>query len=165
MTHTPIDVCLAGCGSIAATWVKTPAFLESVRLVALVDRTVDRAKRFGRDHGFEAVHCDDDVARAVRVSGARAVFDCTIPEAHPAVTIAALEAGCDVLGEKPMALDLADARRMVETARRTGRLYAVTQTQRWAPGMRRFRAFLESGVLGRLCEFHVDFYGDRKSVV
>jgi len=48
------------------------------------------------------------------------VFDVTTPDAHRETVVSALELGCDVLGEKPMASDMEDAWEMVKAAQRHG---------------------------------------------
>jgi len=86
------------------------------------------------------------------------VFDCTVPEAHAAITIAALENGCHVLGEKPLADSMENARKMVAAAKKAGRLYAVIQNRRYDKNIRRLKAFLDSGVLGRVGSISSDFF-------
>jgi len=86
------------------------------------------------------------------------VFDVTVPEAHDKVVIPALQAGCQVLGEKPMSVSTERARSMVQAADQAGRLYAVIQNYRYRPPIQAFRSFLASGRLGPIEELHADFY-------
>src|SRR5207249_5593535 len=85
-------------------------------------------------------------------------FDCTLPKAHKRVTLTALKHGCHVLGEKPMAENMRDAREMVAAAQRANRLYAVTTQRRYMPQIRAVRKLVESGKLGRLTTLNSDFY-------
>jgi predicted dehydrogenase len=87
-----------------------------------------------------------------------AVFDCTVPTAHPTVTLTALARGCHVLGEKPIAPTLDEAHRMVAAAGAAGKLYAVIQNRRFDRNIRRLRAFLDSGVIGPLTTVSSAFY-------
>ena len=86
---------------------------------------------------------------------------CTLPAALSAaitvktnlcVTLTALEHGCHVLGEKPLADSLAHAREMVAAAKQAGKIYAVIQNRRYLPQIRRLRNFLESGAIGELTD-------------
>jgi predicted dehydrogenase len=86
------------------------------------------------------------------------VFDCTLPEAHCEVTLTALAHGCHVLGEKPLADTLEQAQHMVAAAQEAGKRYAVIQNRRYDARIRRLRAFLEGGALGRLTTVHSDFF-------
>jgi len=54
------------------------------------------------------------------------VLDLTVPEAHCRVTCTALQASIQVIGEKPMAATMTEARRMVRAAEETGKLYMVS---------------------------------------
>ena len=83
------------------------------------------------------------------------VVDVTIPEAHPEVTLLALSRGLPVLGEKPMATTMRDARRMVEASERTGKLYMVSQSRRYDPGLVAYRRLVEG--LGALGILYADF--------
>ena len=85
------------------------------------------------------------------------LVDVSVPEAHPAVTIAALEAGLDVIGEKPMAPTMEEARRMIVTARRTGRTYMVSQSRRFDPNLLAYRDLI-AGRLGDLGLLAADFF-------
>lgn len=69
---------------------------------------------------------------------------------HPSIAIDALEAGAHVLLEKPMAIQVADADAMIETARRTGRLLAVNFQHRSRPEIRAAYEMIQNGMLGRL---------------
>ncbi len=67
---------------------------------------------------------------------------------HAAPTIAALEAGCDVMVPKPLAASVADGRAMVDAARRTGRLLAVDFHKRSDPRTLAAAQRVRSGALG-----------------
>jgi len=75
---------------------------------------------------------------------------CLPPSLHAEVTIAALKAGKHVFCEKPIALDAADARRMVATARRTGRLLMVGHVLPFFPEYRFAYRAITGGKYGRL---------------
>ena len=86
------------------------------------------------------------------------VFDLTIPAAHHAITLTALRHGCHVLGEKPISNTIEQARDMVAAAARAGRIYAVSQNRRYGLGVRRLRAFLDSGALGSCHDRSLRFF-------
>lgn len=84
------------------------------------------------------------------------VVDVSIPEAHEAITIEALEAGMPVLGEKPMSTSLESAQRMIAASERTGKLYMVSQSRRYDGRQEAFRQAV--GEIGELGILNVDFY-------
>jgi predicted dehydrogenase len=69
---------------------------------------------------------------------------------HPVIAIEAMQAGAHVLVEKPMAIQVADADAMIETARRTGRLLAVNFQHRTRPEVRAAYDLIQNGALGNL---------------
>lgn len=74
----------------------------------------------------------------------------TEPRTHADIAVAAMETGRHVLCEKPLALTIAAARRMVEAADRTGRRLATAENYRRGGANRIARAVIESGLLGRI---------------
>jgi predicted dehydrogenase len=82
-------------------------------------------------------------------------IDAAVPSTHTEVTIACLEAGLLVLGEKPMATSLKDARAMVAAADRTGLLFSVSQSRRYNAQVRALKEAAERlGEIGMVvCSF------------
>mgnify|MGYP006274810679 CR=1 FL=1 len=150
---------LVGCGGISDAWMKAAALHEHAELRGVVDLNPDAAKAFVARHDLTgAVHVGTDLAEAIDATSAQVVFDLTVPEAHCDVTCTALENGCHVLGEKPMAATMHQARRMVTAAKASGNIYAVTQTRRFIPQLQRLKQFLDSGAIGRVHSAHADFF-------
>jgi len=90
---------------------------------------------------FEAVLTDDQVDLVVLA---------TPNHVHAPQAIAALEAGKHVVVDKPMALDRAEADRMIAAARGAGRLLTVFQNRRWDGDYLTVRRLLDDGTLGEL---------------
>lgn len=82
---------------------------------------------------------------------------CTSNATHADITVKALESGKHVLCEKPMATNSADARRMVDAARASGRVLMIGHNQRLAPAHRLAKEILSSGRLGRVLSFQTAF--------
>ncbi len=151
---------LVGCGNIANAWLDPIGGYDDVEIVGLVDINVAAAEKMAADRGLakDGLYIGDSISAGIKATGADAVFDCTVPSAHPKVTIEALECGCHVLGEKPMAETLKDARKMVAAAEQSGRVYAVIQNRRHKDSIVRFRNLLKSGRIGSLHTLNADFY-------
>jgi predicted dehydrogenase len=120
---------------------------ERIRVAALVDVVPAAARRLQEEFRVEAP-VYSDLRAALREVGADVVWDITVPESREAVVTAALEADLDVMAEKPMAPNWAAARRLVDTARRTGRRYMVMQNRRYNPSMRRLAGLVATGAVG-----------------
>lgn len=92
-----------------------------------------------------------DSFEAMLSAGDLDIVDITLPTPlHAKMTVAALEAGCHVLCEKPMALTLKDCDAMLTSARKNGRKLLVAQCVRFAPEYVKLREFVRSGQFGRV---------------
>jgi predicted dehydrogenase len=148
---------LVGCGGISRTWLETLRGIPEIELVGLVDLIEAQARSRANEFGFD-LPLGTDLPEMLRRTAPDVVFDCTVPEAHYSVTLAALEFGAHVLGEKPMSDSLAQAQAMVAAARRAGKVYAVTQNRRFNRQLRRLRAFLATGQIGQITTVNADFF-------
>jgi predicted dehydrogenase len=149
---------LVGCGGISRTWLDSIVEIPALEVVGLVDLREGAARTRAEEYGLQDALMGTDLAAVLGEARPDVVFDCTVPEAHVHVTLEALGCGCHVLGEKPLADTLANARRMVAAAEEAGRVYAVVQNRRYDPNIRRLRRFLESGQIGPVTTVHCDFF-------
>lgn len=156
---TTLRAVLVGCGQMSKEWIRVARTIPEFEIVGFVD--------LEREAAQQRVDEYSDVAHAVASTDFEAVlqefspdivFDCTIPAAHASVTMTALKYDCHVLGEKPMADSMENARRMVQMAQETGKLYAVIQNRRYDPNIRRLRRFIDSQALGGITTINSDFF-------
>ncbi len=68
---------------------------------------------------------------------------------HVPVSIEALEAGFNVVSEKPLARHVADVDKIADAVKRTGKFFAVFQQSRFRPVFRKALEVMQSGILGR----------------
>ncbi len=151
-------IVLAGCGGISRTWLSALKDLPNLQISAFVDIDLPTAQARAEEFGWQDALISGDLEAAISATRADIVFDCTIPEAHHSVTLTALAHGCHVLGEKPLAAGLEDAREMVAAANRSGKIFAVIQNRRYDANIRRVRQFLESGAIGEITTLYSDFF-------
>ncbi len=149
---------LVGCGGISHAWLRTLVETPNLQLAALVDLNEDAARARAEEFNLSDTRTSTDLTAVLDEVQPDIVFDCTVPPAHHPVTLEALRHGCHVLGEKPLADSLAHAREMVAAAEAANRLYAVMQNRRYDPNIRRLKAFLASGAIGRITTVNCDFY-------
>lgn len=144
---TPFRVAVVGCGAISEQ-MHLPALAgwPGMKLAALVDRDVSRARRFAQGYGVETVLVDAAGLTRDLVDGA---IIATPPSHHAPCAIELIRKGIHVLVEKPMATRLADAERMVAEADAAGVVLAVGFFRRLNPSVRLMKALLESGWAGR----------------
>ncbi|MFC9644788.1 Gfo/Idh/MocA family protein [Streptomyces mirabilis] len=88
------------------------------------------------------------------------VVVCTVDRTHDAYIVRALEAGCDVVTEKPMTTDADRARRILDARRRTGREVRVAFNYRYNPVHSAVREILASGGIGEVGSVHFEWLLD-----
>lgn len=149
---------LVGCGNVSHTWLKAVSEMNDVEIVGLVDINEESAKSHKSKFELSNAAVGTNLDSVLEQTHPDAVFDCSVPEAHAEVTLTALRHGCHVLGEKPLADTMDNARRMVEAAKQAGKTYAVCQNRRHQPEILAFSDFLASGQMGNLTTLHCDFF-------
>jgi predicted dehydrogenase len=147
---------VVGAGGISGAWFG-PLVEEKVQVVGVVDLDLDRAKGRIAEYGLDC-SASTDLKGALRKARPDFVVDLTVPEAHCKVTCAALKAGFHVVGEKPMASSMAEARRMVRAAEQSGKMYMVSQSRRWDVLHDVTRRTLAADRVGKLTTVNCDFF-------
>ncbi len=94
---------------------------------------------------------------AGRPDGIEVVTICTPPHLHAAASAAFLKAGIDVLCEKPLTRDLAQALELQSRVKESGRHFGVTHCYTGYPMVREARALVASGVIGAVRQVECDF--------
>lgn len=155
---TRIRAVLVGCGGISGSWLRAVAGNDRVEIVGLVDLDEAKANKATQNFSLSDVLIGTDLKVMLKKTSPDCVFDCTVPEARPAVTIAALKHGCHVLCEKPLADSMANARKMVKAAQNAGRILAVMQNRRYNPNIHALCRFIELGTIGNVTTVHCDFF-------
>lgn len=128
----PIRVAVVGCGVFGRHHARVYSQLPSAQLVGVYDRDRARAEAVAAEFGTAVL----DSLAAVAAS-AQAVSVAVPTVAHAETAIALLEAGVDVLVEKPLAPDLAQADAILAAAR--GRILQVGHLERFNPAVRLVR--------------------------
>ena len=124
------------------------------QFVAVAEPDEERRARFAELHGIAEDHQFHSWEELVsRPQLARAAVNTTQDRMHHASTLALLEAGYDVLLEKPMATSRADCVDLVLSAERHGRILQICHVLRYAPFFRTIYDQLVSGRLGDIVSF------------
>lgn len=99
---------------------------------------------------FAGIRVEDDFGSALAATEIRGVVIATPAETHYRMVVAAIEAGKDVLVEKPLTLDVAEGERLVKLARERGAILMVGHLLEYHPAVIRLRELIGSGELGEL---------------
>lgn len=151
-----VKAIVVGAGGISNAWIP-PLVEEKVNIAAVVDLSLQTAKDRTAQYSLDA-EASSDLKAMLRRHKPDFILDCTIPEAHCAVTCAALKAGCHVIGEKPLASSMTEARKMVRASEETGMLYMVSQSRRWDNPHEGIRQTIAGGEIGEITTVNCDFF-------
>ena len=148
----PLRIGIIGTGGMGGHHARELQERKDARVVALCDvaeAAMDRAAAFFAERGEHPTRYTDMQAMLAqeRLDG---VVVATPHTQHTAHITAALEAGCNVLCEKPMATTASDARRVTELAERRGLVLAIAYQRHGDPFYRRAHEIVASGVLGQI---------------
>ena len=147
---------VVGAGGISGAWFP-PLIAEKVHVQAVVDLNLANAEGKIARYSLDA-EASADLPAMLEKYHPDFVVDLTVPEAHCAVTCTALRAGAHVVGEKPMAASMAEARKMVQAADESGKVYMVSQSRRWDAKHDQAARVVRGGKLGELTTINCDFY-------
>ena len=145
-----LKVGVIGCGAIAEH-LHVPNYHDcgEAELVAFCDVKGKAARSLAAEYAPGA-KVYTDYRRMLKDGEVEAVSVCLPNVHHGPVSIAAMKAGCHVFVEKPMAVSLGEARRMVGAATKAGVLLMVNQCQRRFPVNRKAKEVLASGIMGKV---------------
>lgn len=144
-----VRIGIIGCGGIA-NGKHMPALkkIEEAEMVAFCDIIEERAVKAAKEFGVEGAKVYTDYRKLLEDESIESVHVCTPNRSHSFITIDALEAGKHVMCEKPMAKTYAEAKKMYETAQRTGKKLTIGYQQRWRPDSLYLKEACDNGDLG-----------------
>jgi len=143
-----LRVGVIGAGSIANMHLKSYVANPDVTIVAIYDINYDRAVEMAEKYG--ATRAYDSLAGILDDPEVDAVSICSWNNSHAELAIAALEAGKDVLVEKPLSRTVAEAEAVEAAVQRTGRKLQIGFVRRFSSNARTLKAFIDAGELGEL---------------
>ena len=117
---------MIGCGGIA-TKKHMPALakIPDAQMVAFCDIIAERAEASAKKFGTPDAKVYTDYKELLKDNSIDIVHVCTPNRSHSFITVDALESGKHVMCEKPMAINTAEAEKMLEAAKRTGKKLTI----------------------------------------
>ncbi|WP_345149667.1 Gfo/Idh/MocA family protein [Arthrobacter ginkgonis] len=140
-----LRVGIAGCGAISRNHLEAFRALDDVEVVGVCDIDPERARVTAAAWGVPAAATVDELLGL----DLDIVSVCTPHPTHEDVVLQAAAAGVHVLCEKPIAIELASAERMVAACEEAGVKLGVLFQRRFWPAAQRIRAAIDDGTLGR----------------
>lgn len=146
-----MKIAIIGCGAIARKrHAPAVAAHPEAELYAVCDPVKENADALAREYGTKAIY---DINEILHDPAVNAVIICTPERFHCSNVVAALEAGKDVLCEKPLAMTVDECRKIVETWHKSGRQLMVAFSQRLSPEHQLAKKLLEQGSIGKPIAF------------
>lgn len=148
---------IIGTGGIADAHIAGYlAFPEDCEITALADVVPGKAAQKAADLGLVGAVAFDDPLHMLAQADLDLVSIATPPSTHAALAIAALDAGIDVLVEKPMAPSLEECDAMLAAQERSGRILSVVAQNRFRDDLAALKDVVDSGLLGSISHVDVD---------
>ncbi|WP_309398508.1 Gfo/Idh/MocA family protein [Cerasicoccus maritimus] len=139
-----IGIGIIGCGNISQAYFNGAKLFEVLEVVSCADVNMDVAKAKAEENECLAQTVDELLANP----DVQLVINLTIPAVHAEVSLAALNAGKHVHSEKPLAVTLEDAKKVLETAKAKGLLVGCAPDTFLGGGIQTCRKLIDDGWLG-----------------
>ncbi len=143
---------LVGCGKI--TKLKYVPALKALsdrcEIVAFCDIIRERAEHAAEVYGNPNAAIYEDYREMLKDESIEMVYVITPNDSHCSITVDSFAAGKHVMCEKPMAASLADAEKMMEAWKKSGKQFSITYQNRCRPAMLALHEACRSGELGEI---------------
>ena len=156
-----LRVGVVGCGKIAQAHLQAWSEAEGAEVVVVYDVSPDAASAFAEPAGARVAGSLDEM---IGEDALDAVSVCTPPAAHLESCRPFLQAGVNVLCEKPLEVNGAQAQVLADEAERADGLFMTAYCHRFHPPIVELRKLIDEGVLGEPMLFRNIFAGKAKSL-
>lgn len=154
-----LNFTIYGCGMISDVHALAAKSLDGAELVGCADIAKARADAFAEKYGIKAYETLEDMLADKEVD---VVCICTPNGTHAELAIKVLQAGKNVILEKPMAITTKECDDIIAEAEKSkGKIMVISQ-MRTAPDIIRAKELVQSGAIGKLilCDLYMKFYRD-----
>ncbi|KPJ58404.1 MAG: hypothetical protein AMJ42_03320 [Deltaproteobacteria bacterium DG_8] len=143
-----IRVGIIGAGRMAYWHLKGYRKVKGVEIIGIAGRTKSNIEKL--QGKFKVPRGYTDYREMLEKQRPDAVNVITPTYTHCPVVIDSLQAGCHVLCEKPMAMNLDEANQMIEAERRTGKIFMVGFSHRFYKEFVHIKKIIDQGMLGKI---------------
>ena len=140
------NVAILGCGKVAHLHAKAIQNLPNARLSGVWSRSVNSAKNFADQY---KVQFYTEIEKLVQEQKIDLVIVCTPHPFHLEPVLEAAAARANILVEKPLASTLEDSDKIIEACKNAGVKLGVISQRRWYEPVKRVKAAIESGKIGK----------------
>lgn len=136
---------IIGCGTISGIYLKSPSLFPILEIVACADIDMTRAEAKAAEHDKVQALTVDELLNHPEIE---IVVNLTIPAVHAEVAEAAVSHGKSVYSEKPLALNTADGKRLLEHAKFAGVRVGCAPDTFLGGGLQTCRKLIDDGWIG-----------------
>lgn len=140
------NVAILGCGKVAHLHAKAIENLPDARLAGVWSRSETTAKAFAAQYKTTFY---TEISELVKIEKIDLAIVCTPHPFHLEPVLEAAKAGANVLVEKPLASTLEDSDKMISACRNAGVKLGVISQRRWYEPVKRVKAAIEAGKIGK----------------
>jgi predicted dehydrogenase len=140
------NIGIIGCGNISGIYLKNLPTFRDLNVLAVADLDLERAKAKAKEYNITHALSPDELLKRDDID---AVLNITIPAAHGDVAMQALSSGKHVYNEKPLAVELKDAKAMLELAESKNLRVGCAPDTFLGAGLQTSRDLLDSGNIGQ----------------
>ncbi len=127
-------------------------------LKAISGRNESAVKKAAEDMGWDSY--ETDWRRLIQRDDIDVIDIVTPNHTHPEIAIEAAEAGKHIISEKPLALNVKDAKRMLEAVEKNNVIHMVCHNYRFAPAVQYAKQLIEKGYLGKIHHIRAHYLQD-----
>lgn len=161
-------IALVGTGGRGISFVEpvVGTYSATNELVALCDLSPTRMAYYNEligsrwNHPPAPAYAADRFDQMLAEQRPDRVVICTVDRTHADYIVRSLEAGCDVITEKPMTIDEASCQRIMDAVKRTGRDVRVTFNYRWGIFRTKVKEAIAGGRIGRVKSVNLEYLLD-----
>ena len=156
-----LKIGIIGTGWIARSHMASYLKMPDVEIVAGADLVPGKAEEFFKSFGIENARCyNSDVEMIAAEKELDGVSICTYNCQHAPCAIHALEAGINVMLEKPFTVTLEEAIEVMKAEKKSGKILTIGFQPRLDPNMQQIKKIVESGELGKV--YYIQTGGGRR---
>jgi len=141
-----VKVGIIGCGNISGNYLKNAKTFPILDIAAVADIDVARAQAKATEFGVPKACSVDDLLKDPSIE---IVINLTIPAAHAAVALKCIEAGKHVISEKPLAVNRAEGKQIMDAAAKKNILVGAAPDTFLGAGHQLARKLIDDGAIGR----------------
>jgi predicted dehydrogenase len=136
-------------------------YADVAKLVGVYDTNYKRSELLSKEAGGDIpVYLDFD--EMIQDAKPDTVIITSKDSTHHDYIVRALDAGCDVIVEKPMTIDTPQCKEIFEAEKRSGKKVIVTFNLRFAPFSTRLRELIQEGAVGEVLSVHLEWFLDTR---